>query len=178
MIDGLHESTYYYHNKDVIHEVLCNCLTHHLPWQYNCPVKPLRSAQVDYEVWSRAQSFFKFKTLTPIKAKGYVDPVPVFRPLEQALRDDTEVGVLGMVRDGCIWVFMLMCCVVCASACSYVCLFVCGCVLLPFDVLLLPSFFFGLLSLVVVLRCLVLSFVVLAAATAPLLNRAHQSGVE
>lgn len=48
--------------------------------------------QVDFEVWSRAHSFFKFETLKPIKAKGYVDPVPVFRPLGQVLKDDnTEV---------------------------------------------------------------------------------------
>lgn len=47
--------------------------------------------QVDYEVWSRAHSFFNFETLAPIKAKGYVDPVPVFKPLDQALGGDTEV---------------------------------------------------------------------------------------
>lgn len=44
--------------------------------------------QVDFEVWKRAHNFFDFETLTPIKAKGYVNPVPVFRPLEQALKDD------------------------------------------------------------------------------------------
>lgn len=50
-------------------------------------------SQVDFEVWSRAHNFFNFETLTPIKAKGYVDPVPVFRPLGQALADDdSEVG--------------------------------------------------------------------------------------
>ena len=45
-------------------------------------------SQVDFEVWKRAHNFFDFETLTPIKAKGYVDPVPVFRPLGQALKDD------------------------------------------------------------------------------------------
>lgn len=43
---------------------------------------------MDFEVWKRAHNFFDFETLTPIKAKGYVDPVPVFRPLGQALKDD------------------------------------------------------------------------------------------
>lgn len=46
--------------------------------------------QVDFEVWKRAHNFFDFETLTPIKAKGYVDPVPVFRPLGQALKDDNS----------------------------------------------------------------------------------------
>lgn len=43
-------------------------------------------------MWSRAQSFFKFQTLTPIKAKGYVEPVPVFRPLDQVLSNGVEVS--------------------------------------------------------------------------------------
>lgn len=43
---------------------------------------------MDFEVWKRAHNFFDFETLTPIKAKGYVNPVPVFRPLGQALKDD------------------------------------------------------------------------------------------
>lgn len=58
-------------------------------------------SQVDFEVWKRAHNFFDFETLTPIKAKGYVNPVPVFRPLGQALKDDDnkvrktmEVGVV------------------------------------------------------------------------------------
>jgi len=46
--------------------------------------------KVDFEVWKRAHNFFDFETLTPIKAKGYVDPVPVFRPLGQALKDDNS----------------------------------------------------------------------------------------
>ncbi|CAM9169930.1 unnamed protein product, partial [Scytosiphon promiscuus] len=49
---------------------------------------PKNTIQVDFEVWNRAHNFFDFETLTPIKAKGYVDPVPVFRPLGQALKDD------------------------------------------------------------------------------------------
>lgn len=54
--------------------------------------------QVDFEIWSRAHNFFKFETLTPIKAKGYVDPVRVFRPLGQALKDDdSQVSDLAVV---------------------------------------------------------------------------------
>lgn len=52
---------------------------------------PVMTVQVDHEVWSRALSFFHFERLDPIKAKGYELPVPVFRPLEQALGDETEV---------------------------------------------------------------------------------------
>ncbi|CAN0001543.1 unnamed protein product [Ectocarpus sp. 12 AP-2014] len=54
---------------------------------------PKNTIQVDFEVWKRAHNFFDFETLTPIKAKGYVDPVPVFRPLEQALKDDNSKRV-------------------------------------------------------------------------------------
>ncbi|CAN0445191.1 unnamed protein product [Ascophyllum nodosum] len=54
---------------------------------------PKNTIQVDFEAWSRARKFFDFKTLAPIKAKGYVDLVPVFRPLGQALAgDDRKVG--------------------------------------------------------------------------------------
>ncbi|CAN0418259.1 unnamed protein product [Ascophyllum nodosum] len=54
---------------------------------------PKNTIQVDFEVWSRARKFFDFETLAPIKAKGYVDLVPVFRPLGQALAgDDRKVG--------------------------------------------------------------------------------------
>eukprot|EP00903_Cladosiphon_okamuranus_P010662 g10080.t1 len=49
---------------------------------------PKNTIQVDFEVWKRSHNFFDFETLTPIKAKGYVNPVPVFRPLGQALKDD------------------------------------------------------------------------------------------
>ncbi len=48
------------------------------------------NTKVDFEVWKRAHNFYDFETLTPIKAKGYVDPVPVFRPLGQALKDDSN----------------------------------------------------------------------------------------
>lgn len=45
----------------------------------------------------KAHSFFHFQTLPPIIAKGYVDPVPVYRPLEVDDGDDLEVS------DVCQW---------------------------------------------------------------------------
>lgn len=53
---------------------------------------------MDFEVWKRAHNFFDFETLKPIKAKGYVNPVPVFRPLEQALKDDHNKVSNGVQR--------------------------------------------------------------------------------
>lgn len=45
----------------------------------------------------KAHSFFHFQTLPPIIAKGYVDPVSVYRPLEVDDGDDLEVS------DVCQW---------------------------------------------------------------------------
>jgi hypothetical protein len=47
-------------------------------------------------VYQRAQKAFRFDTLTPIKAKGYTEPVPVFRPMGQLAADGRE----PIVSDG------------------------------------------------------------------------------
>jgi hypothetical protein len=42
-------------------------------------------------VYQRAQKAFRFDTLTPIKAKGYTEPVPVFRPMGQLAADGCRI---------------------------------------------------------------------------------------
>ncbi|CAM9512372.1 unnamed protein product, partial [Phaeothamnion confervicola] len=65
---------------------------------------PRGTIQVDGEVFARARLAFKFERLQPIKAKGYVDPVPVFRPLGQLAADgahgDGGAGGAGEATGG------------------------------------------------------------------------------
>ncbi|CAM9364214.1 unnamed protein product, partial [Chrysoparadoxa australica] len=53
---------------------------------------PINTIQVDDQVFQRAAKYFNFTKLEPIKAKGYVDPVPVFRPTGQIIPDGPNAG--------------------------------------------------------------------------------------